>query len=183
MPPSERRRDLVAHLADTVVRRESEQLDVGGQVIRLHRLLPEKIRRQVLLVAVAEDRDHDRIVPELVLQLDGPQEVRPENSPRSRSIPTLKKKASGLSPSMASNSNRLAFVADGQHAILYRNGNEVARAPCGPVAESSTLPLMIGASERSGGRQHIWRGRIDEFAVFDRALTPDEIQITASLQP
>ena len=76
-----------------------------------------------------------------------------------------------------------AFVADGKHAILYRNGTEVARAPCGPIADSSTLPLIIGASDRSGKRQHIWRGRIDEFALFDRALTREEIRVTASLQP
>ena len=43
----------------------------------LDRLLAEQVRAQVLLIVVGQDRDHDRIRPELVLDHQGAQDVRP----------------------------------------------------------------------------------------------------------
>ncbi|MEM7601501.1 MAG: LamG-like jellyroll fold domain-containing protein [Verrucomicrobiota bacterium] len=72
---------------------------------------------------------------------------------------------------------QLAFVADGTSVRLYRNGLEVAAEPCGPVASSHQIPLLIGAhpNELPSEAQQFWHGRIDEFAIFDVALTSEQI--------
>ncbi|MEM1442919.1 MAG: LamG-like jellyroll fold domain-containing protein [Verrucomicrobiota bacterium] len=72
---------------------------------------------------------------------------------------------------------QIAFVADGVSLRLYRNGREVAAEPCGPVALSSQAPLLIGAHpiDSLPGAQQFWHGRIDEFAIFDFALTSEQI--------
>ncbi|MEM9282396.1 MAG: LamG-like jellyroll fold domain-containing protein [Verrucomicrobiota bacterium] len=72
---------------------------------------------------------------------------------------------------------QLAFVADGTSVRLYRNGREVAAEPCGPVASSGQTPLLIGAhpDEATTEAEQFWHGRIDEFAIFDVALTSEQI--------
>ncbi|MEM9016332.1 MAG: LamG-like jellyroll fold domain-containing protein [Verrucomicrobiota bacterium] len=72
----------------------------------------------------------------------------------------------------------LAFVADGSLVRLYRNGREVAVAPCGPVALAEQSPLLIGARayESKSQVRQVWHGRIDEFSLFDVALTSAQIR-------
>ncbi|MEM1296842.1 MAG: LamG-like jellyroll fold domain-containing protein [Verrucomicrobiota bacterium] len=72
---------------------------------------------------------------------------------------------------------QIAFVADGKTLRLYRNGKQVASRPCGPVARSLSAPLTIGGRLENDGphARHFWHGRIDEFALFNTALTEPQI--------
>jgi hypothetical protein len=71
----------------------------------------------------------------------------------------------------------VAFVADGAHLRLYRNGVEVAE----PVAYDGTIYTSraltsIGTSEDSGGHYHPWDGKIDEVRIWNEARTPAQLR-------
>jgi hypothetical protein len=67
----------------------------------------------------------------------------------------------------------LAGTYDGSMLRLYRNGVEVARqARSGPIATSGGV-LRIGGNSLWG---EFFRGRIDEVRIYNRALSPSEIQ-------
>lgn len=76
----------------------------------------------------------------------------------------------------------VAFTLDGQTLRLFRNGQEVASAPCVGLAASGPTMLGIGAKLDAEGRPTLgnnagfWDGRIDELAVFHRALSPEDIR-------
>lgn len=70
--------------------------------------------------------------------------------------------------------NHVALVRDGDMVRLYLNGNQEVEIKSAPGAEGAIVQQLF-----FGGRtdnQSNWEGRLDEIAVFDRALTPDEIQ-------
>ncbi len=75
----------------------------------------------------------------------------------------------------------VALVADGSVLRLYRNGVEVASTPCkGVVAAPATKYLTIGCANKLGNQSDVapisfWEGRLDEIAIFQRALTREEI--------
>ncbi len=67
------------------------------------------------------------------------------------------------------------FVYDGQLMYLYANGEPVRRENRGPLSFSNwsrEWPLVVG-TDADGKSQ--WQGRIYEVAIYDRALTEDEI--------
>ena len=67
----------------------------------------------------------------------------------------------------------LAGTYDGSMLRLYRNGVEVARqAQSGPIA-TSTGVLRIGGNSLWG---EFFRGSIDEVRIYNRALSPSEIE-------
>ena len=76
----------------------------------------------------------------------------------------------------------VAFVVDKSIVRLYRNAVEVAAGPCNGVLPNPPLPnLMIGSKNNDAGGQLTtpplhWHGRIDELAVFNRALRPEQIR-------
>jgi hypothetical protein len=78
----------------------------------------------------------------------------------------------------------VAFVADGSVLHLYRNGREVASAPCDGVYSAPAIQhMMIGCKDvrESWAARNLqpgfsWLGRIDELATFNRALSADEIR-------
>ena len=77
----------------------------------------------------------------------------------------------------------VAMVADGKMVRLYRNGKEVAAALCNGLKYPSPMPALgIGCKLDDDGvrpdevNPGYWRGRIDELAIFHRALTPKTIQ-------
>ena len=82
------------------------------------------------------------------------------------------------SPFPISEWQHIAFSADGTTLRLYLNGEEISATPCGPVGETDVPSLFIGAksNNRKSAADHFWHGRIDEFALFDHALTPENIQ-------
>ena len=82
------------------------------------------------------------------------------------------------SPFPLSEWQHIAFSADGTTLRLYLNGEEISSTPCGTVGETDVPSLFIGAksSNRKNTADHFWHGRIDEFALFDHALTAENIQ-------
>lgn len=92
----------------------------------------------------------------------------------------------------------VAFVADGKTLRLYRNGVEVGSADYfGLRGDPKLKTLQIGGEiarerDRSENSSQIdddpafsdyWHGRIDEFAVFNHALDPEQIrQLFSSIE-
>jgi hypothetical protein len=77
----------------------------------------------------------------------------------------------------------VAFVADGQTLRLYRNGQQVSTAPCnGILPMPPVASLSIGCATSTSGTEIspnnpcYWSGRIDELAIFNRALSDGEIK-------
>ena len=76
----------------------------------------------------------------------------------------------------------VAVVADGSVIHLYRNGVEVHSAPCeGVIANPPGKHLLLGcdnmAEDPTGLRpMSFWDGRIDEAAIFHRALNLEEVK-------
>ncbi len=87
----------------------------------------------------------------------------------------------------------VAFTLDGATLRLYRNGVEVAAAPCDGLSTVGPSALGIGVKLDATERQPetntagFWDGRIDELAIFHRALTPAQIrklyETAAALSP
>ena len=83
----------------------------------------------------------------------------------------------------------VAFVADGTTLRLYRNGKEVGSVACAGVLPNPPMAsLGIGCKTNNAGTSlaqnqastpALWMGRIDELAVFNRALTSEEIKTLA----
>ena len=84
-----------------------------------------------------------------------------------------------------------AFTHDGVTLRLYRNGVEVAAKPCAGLSTMGPSALGIGAKlDATGAPDRVapgfWSGRLDELAVFHRALTAAQIRKlyeTASIAP
>lgn len=71
----------------------------------------------------------------------------------------------------------LIMTVDGEHLQIYDNGELVASAPCSLMANSDSDSMWFG-TDADGLR--LWNGRLDELALFDRALSAEEI---AALHP
>ena len=78
--------------------------------------------------------------------------------------------------------HHVAFVVDGSALTLYRNGELIGTAPCNGLSDVASSSLGIGAkvsqdgsapASRSAG---FWHGRIDELAIFHRALSMRQIR-------
>ncbi|MCG2682067.1 MAG: LamG domain-containing protein [Planctomycetales bacterium] len=79
----------------------------------------------------------------------------------------------------------VVLVADGTTMHLYRNGKEVASGPCaGVLPQPPTAGLGIGCRTNEAGTDPLpdtpgafyWQGRIDEFAVFNQALSAETVE-------
>lgn len=66
----------------------------------------------------------------------------------------------------------LVVTADGKQLQFYEDGTLVASTACGPMAVSDAETVWFGTDARA---TQVWDGRIDEVALFDRALTAEEI--------
>ena len=69
--------------------------------------------------------------------------------------------------------SHLASTYDGAALRLYVNGQQVATRSVSAALASSSNPLTIGGNATFG---QYWTGRIDEVRVYERALSPTEIQ-------
>jgi VanZ like family/Concanavalin A-like lectin/glucanases superfamily len=68
------------------------------------------------------------------------------------------------------------LIYDGLKMHLYKNGSISRRDNRGPLSFSNwdkAYPLVVGTD--AGGRSQ-WKGCIHELAIFDRALSPGEVQ-------
>ena len=68
--------------------------------------------------------------------------------------------------------HHFACTYDGDMLTLFRNGEMIESQPCESLAESRGSPLHFGTNWRG---KHRWEGRIDEVAIFDKALSHQEI--------
>ena len=76
----------------------------------------------------------------------------------------------------------VAFTADGSTLRIFRNGSLTSTQPySGALASSDLGPLGIGArlnaagTEVNPGTPGYWHGKIDDLAIWSRALNPAEI--------
>ncbi|MEU1495199.1 LamG-like jellyroll fold domain-containing protein [Streptomyces sp. NPDC005776] len=65
-------------------------------------------------------------------------------------------------------------VRSGDEIKLYVDGKLAATAAAG-TADVSTGPLSVGRAKWSGGNTDFWNGSVDQVAVYDKALTADEV--------
>ena len=75
----------------------------------------------------------------------------------------------------------VAFVADGAVLRLYRNGTEVAAAPCDgvyrvPIIKHLAIGCQINSPPSAPPLGCFWHGRIDELAIFHHALSAEQIR-------
>lgn len=66
----------------------------------------------------------------------------------------------------------VVVTVDGKSIRMYDAGKLIASTSSKPISASKMTPLWFG---RDAGGASLWNGRIDEVAIFDRALTEDEI--------
>lgn len=72
--------------------------------------------------------------------------------------------------------NQLIVVADGERLRLFVDGSLAAESPCADLRPVDAGPYWIGTSSQGDG---LWDGRLDEFALFDRALRDEELATLA----
>jgi hypothetical protein len=77
----------------------------------------------------------------------------------------------------------VAFVSDGTTVRLYRDGKQVASGPSRPIQSDPPMKCLSigcktddnGITPAAGPSSGFWDGQIGEIALFNRALTADEI--------
>ena len=74
----------------------------------------------------------------------------------------------------------LAGTYDGVTAILYVNGEPAMWAAVAAPFDTDITPLILGGNGNGKMVSEFFPGRIDEVALWDRALTPDEIRRLAA---
>ena len=70
-----------------------------------------------------------------------------------------------------------ALVCDDTALRVYLDGRPELEGPTPPAASGRDVQWFFGG--RSDG-EHNWEGRLDEIAVFDRALSPAEVHVLAA---
>lgn len=76
--------------------------------------------------------------------------------------------------------NHVALVRRGNNVCVYLNGEREPEIEVDvTAADGSIVELFLGGHADGAAN---WEGRLDEVAVFDRALTPDEIKALAIWQ-
>jgi len=73
----------------------------------------------------------------------------------------------------------VAFSLDKSTLRLYRNGIEVAQGHCDGLLQKVQISCLTIGCQSSDDRDsmfNFWRGRIDELAIFNRAISPKEVQ-------
>ncbi len=66
----------------------------------------------------------------------------------------------------------IVMTADGDHLRIFEDGQLVASVPCAMMAASGSETVWFGTDAEGVG---LWNGRIDELAMYDKALTDSEI--------
>jgi hypothetical protein len=76
----------------------------------------------------------------------------------------------------------VAFTLDGATLRLFRNGRQVAAAPCEGLSQFAPHALGIGVKLDAGGEQPeintpgFWDGALDELSIFHQTLSPEQIR-------
>jgi hypothetical protein len=78
----------------------------------------------------------------------------------------------------------LAGTYDGKVEILYVGGVAIdSTSYAGVFNPDYITPVLLGANGGKAGTRDYFPGRIDEIALYDRALSPDEIRLLATASP
>jgi hypothetical protein len=82
----------------------------------------------------------------------------------------------------------VAFTADGSTVRLYRQGREVATAKQNGIRyPTQNKMLTVGAAQDvqsgSGANFCVWDGKLDEIAIFNDALSAEDIRKLAGAAP
>jgi len=67
---------------------------------------------------------------------------------------------------------QIIVTADGKYLRLFEDAKLVGETACGPLLSSDDAILWFGTESDGAG---LWSGRIDEVAIYDRALLAEEI--------
>ena len=70
----------------------------------------------------------------------------------------------------------VAATYDGSQSVLYVNGVAEASATAGFALDYDTTPLYIGTTGTWAPYLNMFGGTIDEVSIYDRALSPSELQ-------
>ncbi len=74
----------------------------------------------------------------------------------------------------------LAGTYDGSVAVLYVDGIEVNSRSISGVFPLDTRPVILGGNGNAGAVTELFPGRLDEVALYNRALRPEEIGMLAN---
>ena len=74
----------------------------------------------------------------------------------------------------------LAGTSDGSLATLYVDGVAAGSRPITGVFPLDTRPVILGGNGNAGAVTEWFPGRLDEIALYNRALSPDEIRLLAT---
>jgi len=76
----------------------------------------------------------------------------------------------------------LAGTYDGSRAVLYVDGVEVGSQSISGVFPADTAALVLGGNGNKATTTELFPGSLDEIALYDRALSPEEIRLLANPQ-
>lgn len=80
-------------------------------------------------------------------------------------------------PEFLNNWHHITCIGDGENVILYVDGEEVARSAHAPTNNyGSGSNFTIGKGVQGGGDTGPFDGLIDDVRVYNRALTPEEME-------
>ncbi|MEK6236915.1 MAG: LamG domain-containing protein, partial [Planctomycetales bacterium] len=74
----------------------------------------------------------------------------------------------------------VAAIADGEQLRIYQNGELAASVPCSGLATAPPTPLWIGVGSNGN---NLWEGRIDELALYDKALSEEQVRALRQAAP
>jgi len=63
-------------------------------------------------------------------------------------------------------------TCDGERLRIFETGQLAASVPASPMTDSDTAPLWLGTDAEA---RALWNGRLDELAIFDRAVNEVEL--------
>jgi len=96
----------------------------------------------------------------------------------------------GASSDVVTNANiqfnqwtHIAATYDGSMMRIYVNGELDSQAPRTGLIGTNNLGLQIGVNTDGNTYRRHFKGSIDQVRIYDRALTPSEIQILAGQEP
>jgi len=75
----------------------------------------------------------------------------------------------------------MAGTYDGSLATLYVDGVVAGSRPIVGVFPRDTVPVILGGNGNAGAVSEFFPGRLDEIVLYNRALSPDEIKLLATL--
>jgi hypothetical protein len=77
--------------------------------------------------------------------------------------------------------HHLAMVWDGEALEMYVDGQSVGSST-GPSPSTDLQSIAIGGDLNFGSPDNLWEGAIDELRIYDRALSPADVENLANAQ-